>query len=208
MRKKNWVLAALAGIVIAGLGGTGWAAPLPTLTVAASSSTVVAGQSSTPLVFTVSGGAAVQGMGFVIEINSGHSGPTIVSGNILSGIFAGNNNGQVEPDTVAINNAGFGGFLARYTTATNSGTVTASGTVATINLNTSALNPGDTFTVKVIGTDDGTTNFTLGPDNSNQPDNATATTATITAVAAPEPASLGVLALGAATLLMTRKRKG
>jgi len=120
----------------------------------------------------VSGGTAVSGVNFNAEVanggtaNGGTPGPAITGVNLISGtIFASNNAGQ--QNATATPTQFFSGL-----TITNSGTVSASGTLATMTFDPSNF-IGGTFSLKLGGLSNGNfsgdTDFTVAPDYSPIP---------------------------------------
>jgi hypothetical protein len=127
------------------------------------------GQSFT---ISVSGGTAVSGVNFNAEVanggtaNGGTPGPAITGVNLLSGtIFASNNSGQ--QNATATPTQFFSGD-----TITNSGTVSASGTLATMTFDPSNF-IGGIYSLKLGGLSNGNfvgdTDFTVAPDYSPIP---------------------------------------
>ena len=132
----------------------------------------------------VSGGDAVQGVNFIMDINNNTAGGGIITGmDILTGtIFAGNNVGQfgvpLPPAT-----------KVKQSTVTSSGTVAANGLLGTITISTVGVAPG-VYPLRMTGmaTAGGgsTTNFTVIA--------AHITNGTVTVT--PEPSTLALAAFG------------
>jgi hypothetical protein len=151
----------------------------------------------------VSGGDLVDALNFFVQIGDGGvaasgyrgTGPLITEVDILTGtIFAGNNSGQTDLT---------GGLvplpaeIALVGTDTASGSVTASGLLATLTIDTTGYAAGSTFDLKLKGTLNGDSSFGLDP--------ITITNGSIVLVPVPEPASLMTLVLLAAGFAMFRR---
>ncbi|MBI1310043.1 choice-of-anchor D domain-containing protein [bacterium] len=113
----------------------------------------------------VTGGAPFAGMTLRVQIGDGgpeaggsQDGPSIQTVDILTGtVFESNNTGLRQdvdgdsPDTVP--------QFERAETTTNSGTVSASGLLATITIDTTGFTEAGDFDLKITGTADGDTSF-------------------------------------------------
>jgi len=124
----------------------------------------------------VSGGTAVSGVNFNAEVNNGGPanggtlGPSITGVNLVSGtIFASNNSGQQNATSTP--SQFYSGLVI-----TNSGTVNASGTLATMTFDPSNF-IGGVYSLKLAGFSNGSfsgdTDFTVAPDYSPIPANIT-----------------------------------
>jgi hypothetical protein len=130
---------------------------------------------------SVTGGDAVQALNFNAQVADGGpelggvvNGPDITAANIVTGtIFSGNNSGQQDP----------GSFpqLAIRTTTTSSGSIAASGVLATLTISTVGISSG-TFPLKLNDTLNGPTDFATVP-----------VTITDGFIVVPEPATLSIL---------------
>jgi len=150
----------------------------------------------------VSGGDAVQGMNFNVQVADGGpeagafggtiDGPAITNVDIFTGtIFESNNTGQ----------AGSGSIVPQVyhaATTTSTGTVSANGLLATITFDTTGF-----FFMDPVHSWDLVSSNTLNGPMDFGPIPATISDGTINVV--PEPASMALLALGA--LAMIRRRK-
>jgi hypothetical protein len=138
----------------------------------------------------VTGGDAVQGLNFYAQIADG-TGPKIESVDLLAGtIFASNNTGQQNPESLP--------QTLFASTTTSAGTVAADGVLATLWIDTTGFNVGDgPWSLNLVGTDDSDTDF-AGVF-------ADVTNGMIDIQAVPEPATLGLLSIGALGLLRRRR---
>jgi hypothetical protein len=142
----------------------------------------------------VSGGDAVQGLNFYAQVADGGpaaggtiTGPSITAVNILSGtIFASNNAGQDDPGSLP--------QLAARTTTTASGTVSASGLLATLTFDTTGFTTTQSWALSLGDTLNGPTDFAGVP--------ITITDGSISVI--PEPESVAILGLVMSALLRRR----
>ena len=128
------------------------------------------------ILINVSGGTAVSGLNFNAEIagggtpNGGTAGPAITNVNLVTGtIFGGNNSGQqnIPSNSPQVYEGGI---------ATTSGTVTATGLLATLTIDTTGFQ-GSIFSLKLTGFGSagasGNTDFTIDPNLNPIPANVT-----------------------------------
>lgn len=181
--------------------------PLLSFLIIASAGTVLAGPmivvgnhhlaADTPgqqISLLVSGGDAVEGLDFNVQIGDGGAAlngitvaPVITSVDLLTGtIFAGNNTGQVDLATLPLFDAS--------TTTTAGGTVAASGLLATLTIDTTGFF-GGSWPLELGATNNGPTDFALI--------SASITDGTISI---PEPAGMLLFFFGATILLLARRR--
>lgn len=120
----------------------------PTITVG--NSVLLPNRANQNITINVSGGVAVSGLDFNVEIaaggtvNGGTAGPAITAVNLVTGtIFGGNNSGQ-QNFTSNSPQVYEGGI------ATTSGTVNATGLLATLTIDTTGFQ-GNTFSLKLSG---------------------------------------------------------
>ena len=111
-----------------------------------------------PVRISVSGGDAVQGADLNAEIADGGpgvvpgdtalTGPAFTAANLVSGtIFAGNNSGQQDLSSFSQTPQAYSGSIV-----TNTGTVNASGLLATLTLDTTGFStPGSSFPLRLKG---------------------------------------------------------
>ncbi len=193
MRKVNVIAAAF--IALAWCAGSTWATPIINVgNIVLSPNT--AGQVRQIL---VSGPDAVQGLNFRLQVEDGGTGaggsingPKITAVDIIGPgtIFNSSNTGSVDPGSAP--------QFAERRTSTNlavSPTVAASGVLANVTFDTTGFS-GGIFALSLKGTVDGDTNF------------GASTPATITngTLQVPEPASLGLILVGTASLLRRKRR--
>jgi hypothetical protein len=122
----------------------------------------------------------------------GVAGPAITNVDLQTGtIFAGNNDGEsnLAPFEVPM--------LAMYSILTHTSTVPASGLLVTLTVDTTGYTtPGQSWTLNLNNTLNGATDFA-----------PTAATITDGLIIIPEPCTLAVLAVGAAGMLLRRRRR-
>jgi hypothetical protein len=137
----------LSGVVVAFFAANA-SAVNPTITVG--NSVLLPNRAGQTVTINVSGGTAVSGLDFNAEIagggaiNGGTAGPVITAVNLVTGtIFAGNNSGQqnIPSNSPQVYEGGI---------ATTSGTVTATGLLATLTIDTTGFQ-GNTFSLKLSG---------------------------------------------------------
>jgi hypothetical protein len=194
-------LFSIAAAATAALAFAGIASAAPIITVGAHN--LLPNTPNQPVTISVSGGDAVQGVNFEVQVadggpeagaalgNGSHiDGPSIQSVDILTGtIFGPNNTGP----------GGAGGVVPQFyeaTTTTASSTVSANGLLATILLDTTGFTSG-TFELRLANTVNGTTDFSGVP--------ATITNGSVSIV--PEPGTLGLAGVGIASGLLARRRR-
>ncbi len=140
----------------------------------------------------VSGGNPIEGCNFNAQIGdggpaaSGTAAPVITGIDLETGIFAGNNQGQVDQGSIP--------QVAMFSITTATGTVSASGILARLEIDTTGYFGDQTWTLALDATHNGTTDFAPA-----------AATITDGAINIPEPATLSLLAIGG--LAMIRRRK-
>lgn len=142
----------------------------------------------------------IQGLKFILQIGAGTgTAPSITSIDVINGntIFTGNNMGQFTPAGESFPQA-----LA-VDTLSNSGFVNDNGTLANITFDTTGVTSG-TFPLSIGAgsTRLGSTAFLNGSG-----DTIPSTLVDGLIVITPEPASLSLLAVGAACLLVRRRRQ-
>jgi len=140
----------------------------------------------------VSSGDAVAGCNFNAQIGDGGpgaggtAGPVITAVDLEGGIFAGNNDGQVDLGSIP--------QVAMYSITTSSGTVSADGTLARLEIDTTGFFGDQTWTLALDSTLNGATDFA-----------PTAAAITDGSIHIPEPASMAMLALGGLAVIRRRK---
>ncbi len=146
------------------------------------------------IAISVSGGDAVAGLDFFVQIDTGAAGPVITDLDILTGtIFDGNNNGgsPLFQDN----------WTAAFITTTTTGTVAADGLLATVTVDTTGLQFGDGPWMMTLDFGTFTTSFAGVAAN--------ITPGTLSIV--PEPSTvvmlLGVLALAPLAYFFQRRKK-
>ncbi|MEM6363213.1 MAG: hypothetical protein AAF745_02220 [Planctomycetota bacterium] len=154
------------------------------------------------ITITVSGGDAVQGLNFNLQIDDagGIKAPAISAVDITgpSTIFSGNNTGQTDVGTGELIP---GSQLGLRTTTTSSGSVIADGTLAIVTLDTTGLASGN-FTLNLSSTLNGPTDFAGIPVDEFQGGGLS-----IAATAIPEPNLAMTLSIAAASMMVTRRRR-
>ena len=137
----------------------------------------------------VTGGDAVQGLEFCVRIGGGTAGPLIENIDILNGtVFADNNQGLYPGKYIDPRQAYLG-------TVTQDGTVAAAGLLAVLTLDTTGLWDGQ-YSLSLLDTVEGPTNFAgIAADIADG------------LLIAPEPASLVLLACGAGSVILGKRRR-
>ena len=199
------------GIGSGWLAVAGFLALCMTFQAAAGASTVNVGTnpiyanvSGQKVTLNVSGGDLVDALNFFVQIGDGGNpslgyrgtGPAITEVDILTGtIFSGNNTGQTDLTAGLLP---LPAQIALVGTDTISGSVTASGLLATLTIDTTGYSAGSSYDLKLKGTLNGDSSFGLDP--------MTITNGSIVLVAVPEPSAVFTLILLAGGMAMRRSR--
>lgn len=149
------------------------------------------------LTFSVTGGSNINAMQFVLQIGDGGSDmggtdtkPTIQSVELVTDcIFSSGTQQEIVAYPLA----------CMYSVDDSVNIITATGQIAKVSLNTSLLNVGDTFTIKMSDVSGQDTFF----DYNGTPISTTSGMFTMTVV--PEPATMVILTIGCLSLAYRRK---
>lgn len=149
------------------------------------------------LTFSVAGGSNVNALQFVLQIGDGGSDmggtdtkPTIQSVELVTDcIFSSGTQQEIVAYPLA----------CMYSVDDSVNVITATGQIAKVSLNTSLLNIGDTFTIKMSDVSGQDTFF----DYNGTPIGTTSGTFVMTVV--PEPATMAILAIGCLSWACRRK---
>jgi hypothetical protein len=169
-------------------------------TITANTSSLSAGTAGQVVMLNIVGNDQIAGEDLRIQINDGTFGPLMTNVDILTGtIFSG---GSIGSSAGLITTGQFANRIANFSATTGSGSVSDTGLLAKITINTVGF-AGTSFSLNLFGTQDGDTSLIV-----QQPSPLLVTPSfpgnTFT-VAVPEPASLGFLT-AAALLLFRRSR--
>lgn len=151
------------------------------------------------LTFSVTGGSTVNFMEFVLQVGDGGAAiggtdtmPTIQSVDLITGCIFSD---AIQTEVVKHP------LVCRYSATNSPYDITATGKIATVTLDTSALNIGDTFTVQLSEIGEGYETYfnysgTYIPTISGM----------FTMTVIPEPATMAILTIGCLSLAYRRKK--
>ena len=166
LKRSTSIFSGLLALAVAGAGPVSANTP----TIIAISSNLLPNTANQTIQFMITGTDSIAGEDLNFEINSGTSGPTLTSIDILTNtIFQSNNTGQNNfnfPGGI-VNSGSFAGRLGVVSTTTNSnvgtGTVTDNGLLVTLLVSTAGLGSSNTpsFAINLFGTNNGDSNLVL-----------------------------------------------
>lgn len=210
MTRQSVMRKAVYGFVLGLLVPAG---PSAAQSISATSTSIGIGGSE-QLAFSASGGQAVSGLEFNIQINDGgadlggtSTAPTIKSVDLINGTAFANGTNPTQTDVVS-------DPLARQSTVDIADTVPAAGTIAVVTLDTTGLTLGERFTVSLTNVAGSDTTFFdangIGSPISPTSISVTVVESTSTAVPISSPAglaALGVVLLGVGLVVVKRQAR-
>ncbi len=146
----------------------------------------------------VSGGEAIHGFNLALQVGDASGGPLVSQIDLESGIFASNNDGQLDDGSDALFK------FYSIVVANNASPVTGNGLLVRLTLDATNVEPGD-YAIKIAGlaTPLGTYDSVFFNGNADFI-NASLSNGTITVL--PEPATFMAIGLAAIPLLRRRRR--